>query len=413
MVATLLIFAALSLDLPAFFERWKDRLPRYAVFGLLGIILVFPTGGDIVRVLIDPIPQPDGFNGRLGNDPELNEFIERGMAKTDPGTAAEFLQQQQELLAPFRYTGYTGQGYPDSRYMWIYNSYWWRRTEPATQGVLANGRAVRLGLEQTSGYNPVQIMYMYQYINAMNFARQDYHWGDVYASVFEGKAHGLQLLNMLNCRYILVDITIPEDREDHLNIRRQFKEVFRDNETIVYENPGAFPRAWLTHDVRPSNGVGLAVLASGQVDAHVTAYVDVDGPLPAAQMPAITNADGNVDGESVVVTGQTDETLTMQATAVTDGLLVISAAYADDWNAYVDGDKVPVIRTDHALQGVALTAGSHTVEMRYEPKSLEIGLWSTGATSVAMIGIWAWAFVDRRRNADGPEKRPTTGDITA
>jgi uncharacterized membrane protein YfhO len=130
-------------------------------------------------------------------------------------------------------------------------------------------------------------------------------------------------------------------------------------------------------------------------------------------MPAITNADGNVDGESVVVTGQTDETLTMQATAVTDGLLVISAAYADDWNAYVDGDKVPVIRTDHALQGVALTAGSHTVEMRYEPKSLEIGLWSTGATSVAMIGIWAWAFVDRRRNADGPEKRPTTGDITA
>lgn len=413
MLATLLIFAALSLDLPPGFDRWKNRIPRYAIVGLLAIVIVFPTGGDIVRVLINPIPPVDGFNGRLGNDAELNEFIERGMARSDPGTAAEFLQDQQALLAPFRYTGYSGQGFPNAEYMWIYNSYWWRRMEPATHGVLANGRAVRLGLEQTSGYNPVQLMYMYEYINAMNFARQDYHWGDIFASVFEGEQHGSQLLDMLNCRYILVDITIPEVRRDHADIRSMYEEVFRDNETIVYENPHAFPRAWIVHDVQPNNGgIGLAILASGQVDGHTVAFVD--GEIPQTEMPETNSARGVVEGESVTVVSQEPEKLTMRATAVADGLLVVSAAYADDWNAYVDGQQVDVIRTNHALQGVALSAGTHTVEMRYEPRALQIGLWSTGASTVAMISIWAWALVDsRRRDRNGTSSSLTTTGLSS
>jgi len=405
MLATILLFAALSLDLPKRFDRWKPQLPRFVVLGLVALIFIFPTGGDIVRTVIDPIPVEDKFNGRLGNDPELNAFIERGMARTDPGTAAEFLQNQQELLAPFRYTAYSGAGYPDSSYMWIYNSYWWSRQEPGTQAVLANGRALRLGLDQTSGYNPVQLMDMYQYINAMNGALQDYHWGDVYASVFEDREHGLQLLSMLNCRYILVDRAIPENRVDHQAIRQMFTEVYRDDDAIVYENPYAFERAWLVHDLRPTDDSGLGLLAANEVNGRTTAYVDVeDGEsLPVVQMPDTINPDGKVPGESVVISNLTEETMTLEVTAVTDAWLVVSAAYAKGWYAYIDGEKSDVTRTDYALQGVFVPAGTHTVELKYEPRSLRIGLLGTGGTSIAITGIWIWALIDWRRRGREPE----------
>jgi hypothetical protein len=409
MMATLLIFAAMTLDLPPWFDRWKARIPRYGLIGLIAIVFIFPTGGDIVRVLINPTPPPDGFNGRLGNDEELNEFIERGMARTDPGTAAEFLQNQQELLAPFRYTGYTGQGYPNSAYTWIYNTYWWRRTESGTQGVLANGRAVRLGLEQTSGYNPVQLMYMYEYINMMNGAKQDYHWGDVFASVWA--APEAQLLDMLNCRYILVDASIPENRPDHKNIREKYTEVFRDEDAIVYENPHTFPRAWLVHDVRNNETItGLVLLKAGVVDGREVAFVN--GELPVVEPPVEQSVDGEVPGESVTVLNEEPESVTLRATAQSAGLVVISAAYSDGWNAYVDGVKVDVLRTNHALQGVAVSAGTHTIELKYEPRSVEIGMWTTAASTVGIIGVWGWALVDsrRRRSSDIADQvsRPTS-----
>jgi hypothetical protein len=220
---------------------------------------------------------------------------------------------------------------------------------------------------------------------------------------------------MLNCRYILVDASIPETRPDHANIRRLFTEVFRDDEAIVYENPYAFERAWLVHDIRPTDDSGLGLLAANLVNGHITAYVDPaeDGSLPSVTAPDLVNPDGSVTGESVVVSGQTDETMTLQVTAVTDAFLVVSAAYANDWNAYIDGKQVEVSRADYALQGVAVPAGTHTIELKYEPESLRIGLWGTGGTSIAITGIWMWALIDwrRRGTAPGAETEPssTTG----
>ncbi|MBA2247743.1 MAG: YfhO family protein, partial [Chloroflexia bacterium] len=231
-----------------------------------------------------------------------------------------------------------------------------------------------------------------------NHARQDYHWADTYARAL----YGSQLLNMLNTRYIVVDAQIPPDRLDHQQIARTYEEVYRDELAIVYENPRAFPRAWIVHDVRPNNdGEGLALLADGSIDSHFVAFVD--GPIPPVTVPPEQNRQASVPGEQVVVTASAPESLTLQATAVTDGLLVVSASYANGWNAYVDGERVELLRTNHALQGVSLPAGEHEVELRYEPAELTTGLRITGVASVAMLGIWSWALVDHRRQHPAPD----------
>ena len=77
----------------------------------------------------------------------------------------------------------------------------------------------------------------------------------------------------------------------------------------------------------------------------------------------------------------------------------MSEPYAKGWNAYVDGEEVGVLRTNHALRGVPLTAGDHTVVLKYEPRSLAVGLGVTGGAILALAGVWIWALVDGLRGA--------------
>jgi len=171
-------------------------------------------------------------------------------------------------------------------------------------------------------------------------------------------------------------------------------EVYRDDLAIVFENDNAFPRAWIVHEVQDNrSGGGISLLATGRVDGRQVAYIN--GPMPRLEAPP----DGG-RGERVVVDQENPETIRINVTATADGLLVVSEPYASGWNAYLDGERVEILRTNHALRGVPVPAGDHTVVMRYEPRSLTIGLWTTGFTSIAMIGIWAWALVDWRRRGD-------------
>jgi uncharacterized membrane protein YfhO len=77
------------------------------------------------------------------------------------------------------------------------------------------------------------------------------------------------------------------------------------------------------------------------------------------------------------------------------GLLVVSEIYESGWRAYVDGEVVEILPTDHALRGIPLPSGEHTVEMQYDPLSLRLGLWISGIATVVMVVIfvitgWSW-----------------------
>jgi hypothetical protein len=232
-----------------------------------------------------------------------------------------------------------------------------------------------------------------EYIDEMNGAKQDYHWSDTYADALV--EDDSPLLDMLNVRYILVDIAIPTDREDHAAILENYEEVFRDEHVIVYENTDAYDRAWIVHDVRPNNdGEGLEALNDGRFDGRRVAFVD--GEIPET-LVAGEAAAPSISGESVTTVNLEQESMSLRVTAAADGLVVVSSSYADGWVAYVDGRKVDILRTNHAFLGVPVTAGDHLVQLRYEPRGLQVGLYFTAVTGVGVLAVWAWAAVDSRR----------------
>jgi uncharacterized membrane protein YfhO len=68
------------------------------------------------------------------------------------------------------------------------------------------------------------------------------------------------------------------------------------------------------------------------------------------------------------------------------------------WQARVDGgSSSAVLRTNYAFQGVALPAGDHQVELRFDPPLWRIGLGTAAVTAAALLVAAAVGRSRRRR----------------
>jgi len=88
------------------------------------------------------------------------------------------------------------------------------------------------------------------------------------------------------------------------------------------------------------------------------------------------------------------EQRTFTLAAPADGLLVLSSSWSPGWSATVDGQPRTVWPAWHALQAVAIPAGEHEVQLRYEAPGLAKGL-AFGALGV--LGLMLMLLAELRR----------------
>jgi hypothetical protein len=366
----------------------RQRMIQGPLVALVALTFLLPNGIDIVNTLRAD-PPPPGELAMWGNDPTMQGIIEESLSREDPGGAGEFLQQREETEPPFRFIAYGGMYHPDT----VRKTYPNRRLEPAMIAILQNARPMRLGLETTQGYNPLQPMVYQEFMAALNRGPQDYHFANLIHTGVNSP-----LLDLLNVRYIVVDRNIPEDRRDHLLLAEIRTEVYRDDNVIIYESPTVQPRAWMVYDVRAEeDGAGLAALADGSVDGGEVAYVE--GELPSVTPPA------NGAAPEVTMTAWTEDSRTIEVSQSGAGLLVVSEVYSENWQATVDGEEVEVLQADHALLGIPVGPGEHTVVVSYAPDSLMLGLWISGIAGIGAIAVLAyaaWLGLSRRTRSPTP-----------
>lgn len=131
-------------------------------------------------------------------------------------------------------------------------------------------------------------------------------------------------------------------------------------------------------------------------DFRRTAVVETDQPVIDLVQLAVEEEerpDCRVDHIS-------PQRLVMHAELTRPGLLVINQPYARGWVARRVTDRgeqeVPVLRTNRILQGIALPAGKHTIEISYEPSSLRVGAVLSGVCWLAvLVAVGAGYFRSR------------------
>jgi hypothetical protein len=76
-----------------------------------------------------------------------------------------------------------------------------------------------------------------------------------------------------------------------------------------------------------------------------------------------------------------------------NGFLILSEIYYPGWNAYIDDVPERLYRADWSLRAVPIKAGTHHVEIRFEPVSFRHGLYITLTTAgCCSIGIMYMMF---------------------
>lgn len=70
-----------------------------------------------------------------------------------------------------------------------------------------------------------------------------------------------------------------------------------------------------------------------------------------------------------------------------DGIMVIQENYSPFWGAILDGEKVEILRANHAFMAVPVSAGEHELIVEYKPKAFYMG-WSVGGAAWMAVLIW-------------------------
>lgn len=353
-------------------RRLLGWFPRATAALVVAVVFMQPTGLELTGSWFG-WPDDERWERRWNPDPQTKQARATEVMEADQGGAGEYLQAQLAESGPFRYLGYGGVGHPEGG--WNARSYMDRRFDPYAQAILVNGRPVFLDLYEIQGYDPIQLARYVDFVIAINDKGQDYHTAFV-----SDEGVGSSLLDLLDVQYILVDASLPFDRADVVTLTSGYREVFRTDRVVVYESQEALPHAWIVHDVREvERGEALPLLTGGEVDPYRIALVE--GELP--EMEPV----GSRETDRAVVTEYDAEAIEIETHVGSPGLLVVSEVYAEGWNAYVNGEPVDIFPTHHALRGVPIPAGDATVEMRYEPLALRIGIPISAGTALMMFGI--------------------------
>jgi hypothetical protein len=154
----------------------------------------------------------------------------------------------------------------------------------------------------------------------------------------------------------------------------------------IFENARSLPRAWLATETQVlSEPQMLEVIRTGKfLDGRVwepRRVALLEGPLDFK-----TNAAD--DAASAEVTSHEPNRVKVKTSSAAAAILVLSENHYPGWRAYVDDQRVDVLRVDHNLRGVMLPAGEHRVSFTYRPKSGMIGL-TISILALAALILWS------------------------
>ena len=344
---------------------------RFAIWGAL-------TFGLLILVVFADLLTADRVTIAEQKHPTGGAVVIREMDPAEyysPSGAAQFLQSRSEE-EPFRYLGYDpGLG------EWSHISSPARFANPNTRVLEVNNQSTLTALHSVQGYNPTHIARYDEYMSALNGSAQGYHFLDVYEEGLDSP-----LLDLLDVHYILVPTQPSQENPEGLKRFEQFEHthptVYEDGQTRVLENQEALPRAWIVHSAQRvgSGKEALDLLDSDKVDPKETVLLEEELPQQMSQ-PDPASA------ERAEVKEYQPNRIQVETSTEGPGLLVLSEVYYPSWKAYVDGQPTSIHVADQLLRAVAIPAGEHTVELRYESWTLRAGITISLVAYGALIAL--------------------------
>jgi Bacterial membrane protein YfhO len=158
----------------------------------------------------------------------------------------------------------------------------------------------------------------------------------------------------------------------------------QDGKDVARPNPGAFGPCWLVSDIHFVKNADEEMAALDSINVRDTAIVE---NIYKDRIPFMPVKDSTA---SVSLIENLNDKISYRVKSKSNQFAVFSEIYYDKgWNAFIDGKPTPYCKVDYVLRGIAVPAGDHTVEFRFEPQSYIMGnrlsVWASLITYLLLI----------------------------
>lgn len=176
--------------------------------------------------------------------------------------------------------------------------------------------------------------------------------------------------NLLNVKYIL---------SDRLYDLPSLEPVF-DGQRKVMQNTDQLPRMWFVDRIEERTPISI-----------LQSMRDADfRPLEVAFVEESIEANIDTAGERSVADITDFGVHHIRAGVRSEGnqfLVVSEVYYPAGWNAYLNGEKIDIVKTNYFMRGVVIPEGEHTLEMVFEPRAFTIGKNISIILNIFVIGF--------------------------
>ncbi len=194
------------------------------------------------------------------------------------------------------------------------------------------------------GYSPAKLG-LYQDLIERQIYKNIEAWG---ANPFAKDS--FPVLNMLNMKYVIVPFNQDRKQNDAVN------------------NPFALGNCWLVKDVKYVSSADEEMASLDNFDPSQVAFVD---DKFKAAIPFAPEYDSSA---YIKLLANLNDEMIYEFSAASNQFAVFSEIYyPTGWVAYIDGKQTAYCKTNYALRGLAIPAGKHKIEFKFEPKSASMG----------------------------------------
>lgn len=186
-------------------------------------------------------------------------------------------------------------------------------------------------------------------------------------------AVGKKLLTISGITSVIAAVTITQSEPPYL------EKITTHDTLTLWNNPEAVPRAYLADQVHVATTKEKAFGILRHEDFIPGKSVLLEDPIHVGQTTDKPTG-------TAQITDRSNTTLTISVKDNNrDTVLIVTDTYYPGWKAILDGFEVPIFPANIRQRGVIVPPGNHTIQMRYEPKSLFLGFAISVVTLLLLV----------------------------